>query len=381
VTQAAIGIDFGVTTTEVAVAVDDRTVVIEDSNGRSVIPSVVAFSPTGKELVGVAAKERRANDPANTIHSMKRILGESWNSSTVKHFVEQYPYFALERHEDGVPRFATRQGLMTAEEVSAKVIAHVRQLVVQAGHSANSAVVGVPSTFSRRQTAATIAALKRAGFKDAITVGEPIAIAWGITETTRKIPRKIAIYDLGGGTFNLAVCEVRGGGVGLLAQGGNEYLGGDDIDWLLADWLVEQVLRKYQWDIRTSPEAMARLLVECERAKISLSGQPSATIKLSAIEEADLLAAEEVTIERELLEDLATGLVRRTFEACDGVLAEAKVRTSDLGEIYLAGGSTQIPFIRRAVQRYFGRSPLISPRPDHLVAVGAALIALRCDLR
>lgn len=380
VTRAALGLDFGVSTTVVAVALKDRCEAIADDAGETVVPSIVAFTPTGKAIIGAVAKERRAIDPTNTIHSMKRIIGEPFTSSTVKRFIEQYPFFSIERHEDGVPRFTTRQGLLTSADICAKVIGHMRRLVEHAGYEARCAVVGVPSAFCKRQRKATVEAMRMAGFKDAICVGEPIAIAWGITEEKGRKSRVIAIYDFGGGTFDLAVCEVRGGGVGLLAEGGDDYLGGDDIDRLLANWVVDDVLRRYQWDIRTSPRSMSRLIAETERVKIELSRHGKGEIELDAVEESDLLVEEKLVVELDLLEKLTKDLIRRTFVACDEVLGRAGVQVGDIEEVYLAGGSTNIPFVPPAVEQYFGKAPLVVQRPEHLVALGAAKIALKCDL-
>jgi molecular chaperone DnaK len=380
VSRAALGLDFGVSTTVAAVAERERCEVVADQAGTTVVPSIVAFTPAGKAIIGEDAKERRANDPTNTIHSAKRIIGEPYTSSTVKKFIEQYPYFNIERHEDGRPRFATRQGLLTSEEICAKVIVHMRDLVERSGREVKYAVVGVPSSFGKRQRKATVEAMRTAGFKDAICVGEPIAIAWGITEEKGRKPRTIAIYDFGGGTFDLAICEVRGGGVGLLAEGGDDYLGGDDVDRLLANWVVDKVLQRYQWDIRSSQQSMSRLTAEAERVKIELSMHGKSTVKLDAIEESDLFVHEELVVEMDVLESLTGDLIRRTFVACDEVIGRAGVKVNDIEEVYLAGGSSNIPFIPPAVEQYFGKAPLVVQRPEHLVAIGASMISLKCDL-
>ena len=351
--QSTIGIDFGVTTTVAAFAGESEVALVTDADGKSVFPSVIAFSPTGDDIVGDGAKERRIIDPANTLFSVKRIIGESWNSSAVKHFVDQYPFFPLERHDDNLPRFATRKGLLTAVEVSSRILAYVRELALRESEGPHHAVVGVPSSYSERQRKATIDAVKAAGFEDALCVAEPLAIARACVRDDRDLAGTIAIYDLGGGTFDLAICEIRKGAVRLLAAGGDEYLGGDDIDRLLADWVVGQVLRRHQWDIRTSPEAMVRLLAECERVKIALSAEEGAAVQLRAVEETELLPDEVVEVEQQLLEELSTDLVRRTFTACDDVLSKAGVTVDAVDAVYLAGGSTQIPFVQRAVERYF----------------------------
>jgi molecular chaperone DnaK len=312
---------------------------------------------------------------------MKRIVGEPFTSSVVKKFIEQYPFFTIERHEDGLPRFVTRQGLLTSAELCSKVIFHMRKLVEKAGYEARYAVVGVPSAYGKRQRTATIEVMRLAGFKDAICVGEPIAIAWGITEEKGRDSRTIAIYDFGGGTFDLAVCEVRGGGVGLLAEGGDDYLGGDDIDRLIANWVVDKVLERHQWDIRTSPQAMSQLMVESERAKIELSKKGTSAINLESVEESDIFEGDEIALEMALLESLSKDLIRRTFVACDEVLGRAGVTVGDIEEVYLAGGTSNVPFVPPAVEQYFGKKPLVVERPEHLVALGAAKIALKCDLR
>ena len=371
--QRVIGIDYGVSTT-VAVVAGAEVEVVVDARGRGVFPSIVALTPNGRAVVGEAAKERRVIDPANTLHSVKRIIGEHRSSRLVQQFIEQHPYFTLERLDDGVPRFATRQGLKSAVEVSAMVLAHVMSFVKTS--SLELAVVGVPTAFNERQKRATREAVRQAGIEEVLCVTEPLAVAWSQVRQQRKPDRRLAIYDLGGGTFDLAICELRGGGVGLLASGGDEQLGGDDIDQLLADWVVEQVLRRHQWDLRTSPEAMGRLLVECEQAKIELTTQERASIDLQNVEETDLFEGASIEVEQALFEDLCASLVRRTFAVCDEVLAKAKVRADELDEIHLAGGSTNIPFVQRAVKQYFGQQPLVALAPEHLVARGAAEVAM-----
>jgi molecular chaperone DnaK len=373
-TTGALGIDFGTTTTVAAGCTGERPFTIEDASGRGIVPSVVAFAPGGKCLIGTEAKYRRPQDAENTLFSVKRLMGRRMGSTPVQEFQRRYP-FKLEA-VGSMPGFVTRAGTFTPEQVAAKIIAHSLALAKQRGIEATHLAVGVPVDFGPPQRTATLRAVELAGFGGvARCVDEPLAIARAFLFGDLDRPRRVAVYDLGGGTFDLAVCQVGGGACTLLASGGDAYLGGDDVDQLLATSVIQQVLEQHRWDFRTNPQAVTRLLAECERVKIALSTMTTGRVKLGAIEPTDVLSGLELTIQRSHLEDLCRDLVRRSFTVCDEVLARAGLRSSSIDEILLAGGSSQIPSVKDTVRQYFGKEPRTAAAPDRLVAEGAALVA------
>ena len=372
--QAVLGIDFGTTTTLIAACTGEKPTTLEDAKGRGVFPSVVAFPPGGGHIVGVEAKYRRPQDAANTLFSVKRLMGRRFESQTVEEFRRRYPFELVS--VDGQPGFVTRSGTFTPEQAAAKIVGHALELAKAKGVAASQLVVGVPVDFGSPQRAATLRAVELAGFAGAARcVDEPLAIARAFLFRDLDRPRRVAVYDLGGGTFDVAICEVGGGACALLASGGDAYLGGDDIDQLLAGFVIQQVLEQYHWDFRTSLQAMTRLLAECERAKIALSTMTTTRVKLAAIEPTDVLAGCELTIQRPMLEQLCRELVRKSFTVCDEVLARAGLRSSAIDEVLLAGGSSQIPSVKETVRQYFGKEPRTSSTPDRLVAEGAAIVA------
>jgi molecular chaperone DnaK len=376
-----MGIDFGVTTTVTATRREGQTRVVEDNHGSEIIPSVVALLPTGKQLVGQAAKARRLFDTANTVFSFKRIIGEPSTSVDVRRFVEQYPFFNIDHGSSRrTPCFVTRAGLLTAEDVAAKLLGEVRTRAKDQGDTPDRAVVGIPSGFRERQRLATVRAVQSAGFSDALLIEEPLAIAWAFVHNQPEPERRIAVYDFGGGTFDLAICEVRGGGVRLLATGGDEYLGGDDLDRVIAEWVIQEVLQRYHWDVRSSHEAHGRLVLQCEAAKIALSAQLNTSLELDQVEELEQFAGQTLELSRETLDQLARDLVRRTFAVCDDVLRKLRLGPGEIDEVYLAGGCSLIPSVLAAVANYFGATPRTTAHPEHLVAIGTALIAERSNL-
>lgn len=369
----AAGIDFGTSTTIVAVSSDDGVAVLEDESG-SVCPSVVSFTPSGGELVGQAAKARRLIDAQNTLHSFKRIIGKAWDSSAVRSFVSKYP-FQLEQ-QGILPYFRTRAGAFSPVDLCSKLMKRAFDLASSAGELEPTAIAAIPVEYDEMQRASTIEAAKRAGFARVVCVDEPLAIARAYLRDHPGKPRRIVVYDLGGGTFDVAICQVAEQRLEILATGGDPYLGGDDIDLALADWVCEETLKNFGWDFRTNHQSMARVLDYSERAKITLSTEEHATIDLAEIEPIDALKGKRLPIHRGILQKRCVDLVRRSFGVCDEVFAKAGLRArDDVTEIFLAGGSSRIPFVSQLVAHYFGRAPTVSDVPEHLVAIGAALIA------
>jgi molecular chaperone DnaK len=368
--MSTLGIDLG--TTNTAAALDGRLLTFTDGPRRqAVLPSVVAYPPTGVVLVGASARRRRAIDPTNTIFSAKRIIGRGWFARETRDFQERYP-FALVRTLQDLPAFQTRAGRQSATDVAARVLTCVRGQLPEAA-AVSQVVIGVPSGFAAEQRAATVAAAQQAGLDGVRVIDEPVATAWAYLRADRPAARYAAVYDLGGGTFDLAVLDCAAAPFQVLAHGGDLYLGGDDVDGALAAWAAAEILRDHRWDLRDDPETFDRLVAECERAKIRLSYVEKTRIELAEVDPAAPFVAAGVTLGRAELTDLCTDLVRRTFGICDEVLAGAGLKARDVGAVYLAGGSCLLPMLRGAVEQYFGASARCDFDPMEVVALGASL--------
>jgi molecular chaperone DnaK len=368
--MSSIGIDLG--TTNTAVAVDGVVCSLGDTpRGRATFPSVVAFPPTGTTLVGAAARRRRAIDPRNTIFSAKRIIGRGWFARETRDFQSRYP-FDLVRTEQDAPAFRTRAGVLSPEAIATEILRSVQEQI-PAAVASSAAVVGVPSGFGEAARAATAAAAAAAGFASVRVIDEPVATAWAYHRGALAGERLAVVFDLGGGTFDLAVVDCWHDPFRVLAHGGDLYLGGDDVDHALAVWAADEVLRRYSWDVRTDPETFDRLVIECERAKIRLSFAARTRLELAEVDPAAPAAASGLVVERPQLETLCTDLVRRTFGVCDEVLGQAGVKARDVEAVYLAGGTCQLPMIRAAVAQYFDRPPRCDYDPMEVVAIGASL--------
>jgi molecular chaperone DnaK len=366
-----IGIDLGTTNTVLAL---DGNIVQQGSEAdtRTVVPSVVAFPPSGAMLVGANAKKRRAIDPKNTIFSAKRLMGQGWHSYTTSKFRTQYPFDLIEK--EGAPAFRTRSGTFAPQEIGARVIQKALNNVPL--DSSTHAVITVPAAFDEEARRATLEAGKRAGLSSVQLVPEPVAtaIAYTITQATRA--RHAAVYDLGGGTFDLAIVDSSSGEARVIAHGGDAYLGGDDVDLAIAAWVAEQVLRQHGWDMSQDPVVYDRLIVQCERAKMRLGFAQEARIELGQVDPAAPAAAQGVTLSRSAFEQLSRELVNRTFLVCDQVLNAAGLTARDIDAVFLSGGSTLLPTVRDGVARYFGKLPRCDHDPMEVVAVGASLMSM-----
>jgi molecular chaperone DnaK len=366
-----IGIDLGTTNTVLAL---DGTVVqhFTGGEGHTVVPSVVAFPPSGAVLVGGNAKKRRAIDPKNTIFSAKRLMGQSWHSYVTAKFRRQYPFDLVEK--DGAPAFKTRLGTFAPHEVGAKLIERaVHELMLDGARV--QTVITVPAAFDERARQATRRAGEQAGLLNVQVIPEPVATALAYLTLQGHTARRIAVYDLGGGTFDLAVVESSATGARVLAHGGDSYLGGDDIDNTIADWVSDQVVRRLGWDLRTDTQVMDRLIVQCERAKVRLGLATQTRIDLAQVDPAAPHAAESITLEREVLESLSRDLVSRTFLVCDQVLGAAGLTVRDVDAVFMSGGTTLLPMVRDGVARYFGKLPRCDFDPMEVVATGASLFS------
>ena len=367
--RKTIGIDLG--TTNTVVARNFETLRIE--GGSSVMPSAVAFPPSGATLIGKAARRRRAMDPTNTILSAKRIIGARWRSSYTTQFRDHYPYDLVEG-PDGWAVFNTRAGLVCPVEVSSTVIRGLCELTkcpVQDVH----AVVTAPVGFDTRRRDATALAVSKANFASVRVIEEPIATA--LAYLNRSSLKYAFVYDLGGGTFDAAVVDCSSYPFRVIGHGGDPYLGGDDVDRTIALHVADRTLASDGWDLSNDAVTFDRLVLACELAKCELSESEEAAIAIPSV---DLAAPEScgiIRITREQVQQLTLDLVRRTFSMCDEVLAQAGLKARDMEGIFLAGGSTRLPGLNAYIESYFGKRPRSDLDPMQVVGLGASLAAAR----
>jgi molecular chaperone DnaK len=348
----AVGIDLGTTNTVLAA---NASVVPLHGENATIMPSVVAYLPDGGVAVGAGARERRAMDAKNTIYSAKRVIGEAWHSARVREFGLYYP-FDIVQGADGHAGFKTRAGIKTPLDVATAV---VRALCSSArvDARAHEAVVTVPAGFQPAQRAATLRAVRDAGFARVRCVAEPVATA--LAYMNRTDVRRGVVYDLGGGTFDLAILDCTADPFRIVAFGGDPYLGGDDIDHALATFVADMVLQQHGWDLRSDPQVFTRLVLEAEKAKVRLSFSTSTVINLEQVDAAAPAALSVVPIERH------------------AVMADADVAARDVQAVFLAGGTTLVPGVREAVAQYFGQKLRHELDPMHVVSVGASIASMR----
>ncbi len=365
--MTTLGIDLG--TTNTVGASRFAVLPLELEEGAPILPSVVAYPPSGVTLVGSRARRRRAIDPKNTIYSSKRFIGRRWGSAECDELARRYP-FDLTEGADGGIAFKTRGGYLDATDIASTILQTIRRA---AGQGISRAVVSVPSRFGREQRDATLEAVNRAGFFEVALIDEPVAtatayLAGGVTPVQYAV-----VYDLGGGTFDMALVDCRHRPFRVLAHGGDLFLGGDDIDRAIAAWAADEVSRRHRWDLRDDPLVFDRLVATSERAKIQLAIEGTGRIDLASVDPAAPASADSLELDPPLLESLALDLVYRSFVICDAVLADAGVRADQVEEVFLAGGTTRLPMVRGAVARYFGRPPRADHDPMAVVALGASL--------
>ncbi len=366
-----IGIDFGTTNTVASAAGLVLPLALEQ--GSSVLPSVVAFPPNGATLVGSGARRRRAIDPRNTISSIKRLIGRGWNAAEVVEFRARSP-LDLFRRDDGSPAIRTRAGVHDATAIAALILeAVVREL--PAPPDQVKAVITVPSRFQEEHRRAVVGAARSAGLQRVAVVDEPVATALAYLSGGAHGYQRVAIYDLGGGTLDVAIVDCRQRPFRVTAHGGDLYLGGDDFDRALADWAADQVAERQRWDLRPDPVVYDRLVIECERAKIRLCTEPVTRIDLGQVDPSAPLVDRYLELDEATLEQLCLALVYRSFVVCDAVLADAGTDRSQIDAVFLAGGTTLLPMVSSAVENYFGRRPRADIDPVEVVSIGAGLAA------
>ena len=367
-----IGIDLGTTNSCVAVLEGNEPVVIANSEGKRTTPSIVAFVEGGERKVGDPAKRQAITNPEKTIFSIKRFMGETYDQ--VQKEIGRVPYKVV-RGDNNTPRVDIEGRLYTPQEISAMVLQKMKKTAEDyLGQEVTEAVITVPAYFSDAQRQATKEAGESAGLNVRRIVNEPTAasLAYGLDKTNKDM--KIAVFDLGGGTFDISILELGDGVFEVKSTNGDTHLGGDDFDHVIIDWLAEEFLREEGVDLRKDPMALQRLKEAAEKAKIELSSTTSTEINLPYIMPVNGVPKHLVkTLTRAKFEQLADSLIQACIEPCRQSLKDAGLSTSDIDEVILVGGSTRIPAVQAIVEKFFGKAPSKGVNPDEVVAVGAAI--------
>ena len=367
-----IGIDLGTTNSCVAVLEGNEPVVIANSEGKRTTPSIVAFVEGGERKVGDPAKRQAITNPEKTIFSIKRFMGETYDQ--VQKEIGRVPYKVV-RGDNNTPRVDIEGRLYTPQEISAMVLQKMKKTAEDyLGQEVTEAVITVTAYFSDAQRQATKEAGEIAGLNVRRIVNEPTAasLAYGLDKTNKDM--KIAVFDLGGGTFDISILELGDGVFEVKSTNGDTHLGGDDFDHVIIDWLAEEFLREEGVDLRKDPMALQRLKEAAEKAKIELSSTTSTEINLPYIMPVNGVPKHLVkTLTRAKFEQLADSLIQACIEPCRQSLKDAGLSTSDIDEVILVGGSTRIPAVQAIVEKFFGKAPSKGVNPDEVVAVGAAI--------
>jgi molecular chaperone DnaK len=377
VNDPIVGIDLG--TTNTVIAIGDETGaprVLADDNGYKIHPSVVSFHPNGSVIVGAEAKQRKVIDPRNTVYSAKRLIGRSYRSREIQAAQARMPY-TIKEGVNQQPVIATRGGEFAVPEISAIILDHVRNIArKRLGTEVSRAVVTVPANFNDAQRSATATAGAIAGLTIVRVLNEPTAaaLAYGYQ---KQLSRTIAVYDFGGGTFDISVLRLDDQVYEVLGTAGDSFLGGDDLDERLVDHMVAGFLAKSRVDLRENELALMRLRQVAEQTKIELSRRSRAMVKIDEIAYGPGGAPInlEVEISRDELVSKVGDIIDRTFPVCEEALRLAGCNIGDIEDVVLVGGTTKIPHVRDRVTRFFGKTPRTDVNPEEAVAVGAALQA------
>ena len=366
-----IGIDLGTTNSCVSVLEGNETIVIANSEGKRTTPSVVAFIEGGERKVGDPAKRQAITNPTKTIYSIKRFMGETFDQ--VKNEVPRVPYSVV-RGDNNTPRVDIDGRLYTPQEISAIILQKMKKTAEDyLGAEVTDAVITVPAYFNDAQRQATKEAGEIAGLNVRRIVNEPTAaaLAYGLDKSDRDM--KIAVFDLGGGTFDISILELGDGVFEVRSTNGDTHLGGDDFDHVIIDWLADEFKSDEGVDLRQDPMAMQRLKEAAEKAKIELSSSTSTEINLPYIFPVNGVPKHLVrTLTRAKFEQLADKLIQACVAPCEQALKDAGLSKNEIDEVILVGGSTRIPAIQEIVEKIFGKTPSKGVNPDEVVALGAA---------
>jgi len=379
----AIGIDLGTTNSAMAVMEGGEPVVIPNAEGGRTTPSTVAIGKSGERLVGQVAKRQAVTNPENTIFSIKRLMGRRFDDETVQGDLKVLPY-KLDAADNGDARVWMGERSYSPPEISAMILQKLKaDAEAYLGDTVSEAVITVPAYFNDSQRQATKAAGEVAGLNVLRIINEPTAssLAYGLDKSEEKT---IAVYDLGGGTFDVSILEIGEGTFHVKATAGDTHLGGDDFDQRIIDWLIEEFKKDQGIDLKEDRMALQRLKEGAEKAKVELSSVMQTDVNLPFVT-ADQAGPKHlnITLSRSKLEQLVGDLVEKTIDPCRQALEDAKVTADDVGEVILVGGQTRMPMVAEAVKKFFGREPHKGVNPDEVVAVGAAIQAgvLKGDVR
>ena len=377
--KAIVGIDLGTTNACVAHVRNRIPRVVPTDRGNLILPSVVALSDKGDILVGGVAKDQLVVNPKNTIYGAKRLIGRKWNSRVVQELRSYYSYDIVEGPA-GDAAVMLGGKVYTLVQISSMVLAHLKKIAEAfLQKTIPEAIISVPAYYSDAQRQAVREAGKLAGFEVKRIVNEPTAaaLAYGFS---RGLDQKILVYDLGGGTFDVSVLQLNGNVFEVLATGGDTFLGGVDFDNRIIDFVLEDFWRDHHIDLADSPIAMQRVKKGAEAAKIDLSLIPNTVIDLPFIVEKKGKPLDvRVPLSRQRLHELTLDLVERTFELCDQVLAEKRLRPEDIDEVIMVGGQSRMPLVQELIRTHFGKPARKGVHPDECVALGAALLADSLD--
>ncbi|MCB9184417.1 MAG: molecular chaperone DnaK [Flavobacteriales bacterium] len=367
-----IGIDLGTTNSCVSVMEGNEPVVIANSEGKRTTPSIVAFVEGGERKVGDPAKRQAITNPKNTIYSIKRFMGNTYEEDAKE--IARVPYTVV-RGGNGMPRVAIGDREYSPQEISAMILQKMKKTAEDyLGTSVSEAVITVPAYFNDAQRQATKEAGEIAGLKVRRIINEPTAAALAYGLDKKHKDQKIVVFDCGGGTHDVSVLELGDGVFEVKSTDGDTHLGGDDFDQVIIDWLADEFKGQFNIDLRKDPMALQRLKEAAEKAKIELSSTTSSEINLPYIMPVDGIPQHLVrTLTRAKFEQLADSLIKRTIAPCESALKNAGLKTSDIDEVILVGGSTRIPAIQDAVKKFFGKEPSKGVNPDEVVAIGAAI--------
>jgi molecular chaperone DnaK len=367
-----IGIDLGTTNSCVSVMEGNEPVVIANAEGKRTTPSVVAFVEGGERKVGDPAKRQAITNPTKTISSIKRFMGSSFDESAKE--VSRMPYQVV-KGDNNTPRVKIDDRLYSPQEISAMILQKMKKTAEDyLGQEVTEAVVTVPAYFNDAQRQATKEAGEIAGLTIKRIINEPTAAALAYGLDKKGIDQKIVVFDFGGGTHDVSVLELGDGVFEVLSTDGDTHLGGDDVDEAIISWLAEEFKSEEGLDLRQDPMALQRLKEAAEKAKIELSSTTTTEINLPYIMPVNGIPKHLVrTLQRAKFEQLISSIVERTIAPCRSALSNANLQPSDIDEVILVGGSTRIPVIQEAVERFFGKAPSKGVNPDEVVAVGAAI--------
>ena len=367
-----IGIDLGTTNSCVSVMEGNEPIVITNSEGHRTTPSIIGFTKDGERKVGESAKRQAITNPVNTIYSIKRFMGETYNQ--VEKEIGKIPYNVV-KGDNNTPRVDINGTKYSPQEISAMTLQKMKQTAeAYLGTTVTEAVITVPAYFNDAQRQATKEAGEIAGLKVRRIINEPTAaaLAYGLDKQNKD--EKIAVFDLGGGTFDISILELGDGVFEVKSTNGDTHLGGDDFDQVLINFLADEFKKDHNVDLRKDPMALQRLKEAAEKAKIELSTSTQTEINLPYIMPIDGIPQHlVVSLSRAKFEQLADTLIKQTIEPCRKALKDANLQASDIDEVILVGGSTRIPAIQKIVEEFFGKTPHKGVNPDEVVAIGAAI--------